>query len=213
MKFILRVFEDLIKFNKIYDWRNKLLFQREWADLEDWNRLKAAYNVRWARAALDEWAEYFPSAHLPIDYIEEAEKRKALSLQKINGDSKWGLEIGIRYFPSREYFPPVFIHEFFFVAKDLNIRNLLRQRDKFKFLHLVEIVLSGNLEFFERKQKMMYRHWLFSNLEDISLIKLYEDRGISWADIATLKKDKNFEALLKYSAQTDSKLIKYSKEN
>jgi len=207
MKKVLRFFDSFVKFSKTQDWRYKLIFQRQWADLEDWERLRAAYNVRWGRAAIDEWLDYFPSAHLPIDYIEEAEKRKAVSLQQINGDKRWGLEIGIRYFPSKEYFPPVFIQEFFLVAKEVNIRNLLWQRDKFKFLHLVEIVLSGHLDFFERKHKMMYRHWLFNNLEDMSLIKLYEERGISWADIATLKKDKNFEPLLKYGAQTDSKLI------
>lgn len=213
MKSALRFFESFVKFSKTYDWRNKLIFQRDWAELEDWERLKGAYNVRWARAALDEWTDYYPSAHLPIDYIEEAEKRKALALQKLNGDKKWGLEIGVRYFPTKEHLPPVFIHEFFLVAKELNIRNLLKQRDKFKFLHLVEIIISGNIDFFEQKHKMMYRHWLFNNLEDMSLIKLYEERGISWADIAFLKKDKNFEALLKYGAQTDSKLIKYTPKN
>jgi hypothetical protein len=150
---------------------------------------------------------------LPIDYIEEAEKRKALKLQQLNGDNKWGLEIGIRYFPEKEYFPPVFLNEFFIITKELNLRFLLRQRDKFKYLHLLEIILSGNIEFFEKKHRMMYRHWLFNNLEESSLIKLYEDRGITWADIATLKKEKNFEALLKYGAQTDSRLLKYKKKN
>lgn len=177
--------------------------------MDDWERLKAAYNVRWGRSALDEWTDYFPSVVLPIDYLEESEKRKAQQLQATFGDNKWGLAIGIRYFPQKEYFPPVFLNEFFLIYKELDTRFLLRQRDKFKFLHLIELVLSGHLEFFEKKQKTMYRHWLYNNLEEARLIKLYEDRGISWADIQTLKKSGNFEALLNYSAQTDSRLIKY----
>lgn len=151
MKNFLKYFDSYSRFAKSQDCRNKFIFQRPWAELEDWENLKAAYNVRWGRAALDEWTDYFPSANLPIDYIEEAEKRKSLKLQQLNGDCKWGLEIGVRYFPEKEYLPPVFLNEFFFVYKELNVRFLLKQRDKFKYMHLLEIILSGNLEFFEKK--------------------------------------------------------------
>jgi hypothetical protein len=184
-------------------------FKDQWAELEDWESMKAAYNIRWGRSAIDEWLDYLPTVSLPIDYIEEAEKRKALRLQEINGDKRWGLEIGIRYFPEKEAYPPVFINDLFLVSKEVTQRYLVRQRDKFKFLHLFEIILSGNTSLFERKHKKMYKHWLFTNLEEEALIRMYEERGISWSDIETLEKSHNFAELLKYGAQTDSKLIKY----
>jgi hypothetical protein len=56
---------------------------------------------------------FYPSIWMPIDYIEEIEYKRSRGLQEKNGDGKWGLEIGIRYFPSKEYFPPVFLHENF----------------------------------------------------------------------------------------------------
>lgn len=184
-------------------------FRDQWSELEDWESMKAAYNIRWGRAAIDEWLDYFPGVGLPIDYIEEAEKRKALKLQEINGDKLWGLEIGIRYFPEKEVYPPVFLNDLFLVSKEVAQRYIVRQRDKFKFLHLLEIILSGNASLFEKKHKKMYKHWVFTSLDEEAFIRMYEERGISWSDIETLKKSNNFSELLKYGAQTDSKMIKY----
>lgn len=65
---------------------------------------------------------------MPIDYIEEIEKRKAEGLRQKRGDGKWGLEIGIRYFPQKEYFPPVFVHEILTFNRELSMNRMLIRR-------------------------------------------------------------------------------------
>jgi hypothetical protein len=45
--------------------------------------------------------------------------------------------------------------------------------------------------------------------EDAIILKFYEDKGINWTDIKNFEKEGHFKALLKYTAQTDIKLVKY----
>jgi len=207
MKNLLKFFESYIKLTHAQDFRKKLIWQRVWSEEEDWNNLRNSFNLRWANNAIDEWTSFYPGTHFPIDYIEEVEKRKSVQLQAENKNKQWGLEIGIRYFPEKEYLPPVSLNEFFIMQKEIDLDLNMNVRDKFTFFHILELLLGGHINVFEDKHKMMYRHWLFTGVEDVFLLKIFEEKGIQGFDIATLKKQRNFEALLKYGAQTDSKLI------
>lgn len=138
LKDLLKNYESIIKFSFSFSARKKVFFLNPWQERKYWEQMSAEYNVRWARAAIEPWMDYYPSVWMPIDYIEEIERRKAQSLQQANGDKKWGLEIGIRYFPSKEYFPPVFIHELVFFKDELsNEKSLFRKKSRFKYLTYV----------------------------------------------------------------------------
>jgi hypothetical protein len=145
---------------------------------------------------------------MPIDYIEEAEKRKVQDLQERNGDDAWGLEIGIRYFPRKEYFPPVFLHEIFNVHEQLEHIFILKgEEDPFKFLHMFEILLAGHVSDFTTQQRNLYKHWLYNNVEEDYQLLLYESWGVEWADLEIFEQEGHFVKALRYGAHVDSRLL------
>jgi hypothetical protein len=213
MKKLLLQIENIINFTRATSLRNPLIFSKVWTESQDWQKLKAVYNLRWSRNATENWIDFYPVVAMPIDFLEEAERRKSRATQDLNKSTKWGLDIGVRYFPEREYYPPVFIHELLFLATELNMpAAIAQQTDKFKFLHVFELMLSGDLIFLQKKQKTMYKHWIYNNIEESRLIEFYEKKGIMWHDMEKFMQNGSMHKFFHYGAQLDSKLINIQKK-
>lgn len=214
MKSLLNNFESILRFSQSNDLSKKILFNKIWSEKADWETIGAGHNFRWSKVALEEWIDFYPTISMPIDYIEEEEKRKARDLQKANGDKKWGLEIGIRYFPEKEYFPPVFVHELVIFQNELVMEKALyKQKSKFKYLHMLELILAGYPQCLDKKLGNLYKHWLYDNVEEQYLLAFYEHYGIKWTDIKEIDAQGKFTKMLAYGAQLDSKMLNIQKKN
>lgn len=228
---VLKKFKSVLAFTHYNDWRNNLLFKKSWSNLDDWKRLRATYVYRWEQHAMNStWLDYYPGVTMPIDFLEEAERQNAKVLQAKNGNEKWGLEIGIRYFPTKEYFPPVFVHEIFIFPKEfVQVNEVKYGSEWFRLHHFYECILAEKLTNLDKRFLLNYKYDLLLDLNDenrniqFGLTQKYPD--LYFASDAEVKAHKEkvpnfsdeklemFNKALIHGVQTELKLLKHSTEN
>lgn len=112
----------------------------------------------------------------PSDYWEFFEKWRAQEYQVKRGDKLWGLEIGIRFFPTKEHYPPLAcnglvkmfeqVYQHRFRDKEYNSLSLAQK---------LEIILIGGPEEYLRNVKWARKFWVFQTYEEFRSIALFDE--------------------------------------
>lgn len=110
--------------------------------------------------------------YLGADYVEMLERQQACSIQRTFKTKKWGLEIGVRFFPTKDALVPMPIADYNSLKELVfNYNRLISEKNfnvtKFTLPQLIELVLVGGPDNVMKGYKWIRRHQIFDYPEDL----------------------------------------------
>jgi hypothetical protein len=114
--------------------------------------------------------------YLGVDYVEMLERQQAKNIQDKFNTKKWGLEIGVRYFPVKDTLKALPFSDYS-VLKDLvfNYNKLVSENKfnvntQFTLPQLIELILAGGPENILKGYRWIRRHQFFDYREDMYVL-------------------------------------------
>jgi len=161
------------------------LGHRFWRTHNDLSRHGYGELWAWSQSAAISWLDIYEPWYLPTDYLDCMERLLAEARNKERNDSRWGLEIGIRYFPLRDSLPPR-------PVKDVDlfmILNNIGNKLEFPGYLLLELVLAGGPEAFQKGVSWIRKHSVIDTKLDKTILYTRPfSKTIQTIPVVTLKK-------------------------
>jgi hypothetical protein len=113
--------------------------------------------------------------YLGADYIEMLERQQAKIIQEKFKTKKWGLEIGVRYFPTKDFLVPLPLVDYESLRELVfNYNRLITEKTgnivKFTLPQVIELILVGGPDNIMRGHKWIRRHQIFDYPEDTYIL-------------------------------------------